>query len=344
MARAGASRAALAPLGHHTHWGGPAQARPQGEVDAAAVVRDGGGRGSASTASSRGFFCGGGWYFDLRFAETLASFGYVDCTATTLPPAYLAADRRGCSCPDRAGSKLPSGASLLELPATHSLGHARARPARLPALVHLHFHDWELVDRKRALALEGLLRLLSVRRRPLRIDQLAERAAAAPELAWDGGYDRPVTTPEDVRAAQPYLFSRSPLKTFARRLASIARARSSIDVAGLTLGLYLALALRALVFDPKPILWGLLWDHETDWLPFLILLLVLVFWRAGLYAPRELREGAGRIVPSVVLVAALALAFAVGTGQHFTTFGLYVVGAVFVAVADQPSSAGATRW
>ena len=31
---------ALAPLGHHTHWGGPAQARPQGEVDAAAVVRE----------------------------------------------------------------------------------------------------------------------------------------------------------------------------------------------------------------------------------------------------------------------------------------------------------------
>ena len=36
-------------------------------------------------------------------------------------------------------------------------------------------------------------------------------------------------------------------------------------------------------------------------------------------------------MPSVVLVAALALAFAVGTGQHFTTFGLYVVGALFVA-------------
>jgi exopolysaccharide biosynthesis polyprenyl glycosylphosphotransferase len=37
-------------------------------------------------------------------------------------------------------------------------------------------------------------------------------------------------------------------------------------------------------------------------------------------------------VPSVVLVAALSLAFAIGTGQHFTTFGLYVAAAVFVAV------------
>jgi hypothetical protein len=32
--------ATLAPLGHHTHWGGPTQARPQGDADAAAIVRD----------------------------------------------------------------------------------------------------------------------------------------------------------------------------------------------------------------------------------------------------------------------------------------------------------------
>ncbi|MDX6474538.1 MAG: hypothetical protein QOH95_49 [Gaiellaceae bacterium] len=135
---------------------------------------------------------------------------------------------------------------------------------------------------------------------------------------------------EDVRSARPYFLSASPFKTMVRRLASIVML-VTIDVGGLVIGLYGALALRSLVVDPKPILWGLLWNHETDWLPFLILLLVLVFWRAGLYAPRELREGAGRVVPSVFLVSALALAFAIGTGQHFTTFGLYVVGAILVA-------------
>jgi exopolysaccharide biosynthesis polyprenyl glycosylphosphotransferase len=135
---------------------------------------------------------------------------------------------------------------------------------------------------------------------------------------------------EDARSARPYFLSSSPLKSLVRRAASIA-ILVLIDIGGLLIGLYAALAVRALVFDPKPILWGLLWNHETDWLPFLILLLVLVFWRAGLYAPRELREGAGRVVPSVFLVSALALAFAIGTGQHFTTFGLYVVGAIFVA-------------
>src|SRR5262245_27151229 len=136
---------------------------------------------------------------------------------------------------------------------------------------------------------------------------------------------------EDIRSARPYLLTRSPLKTLLRRAASIA-ALVIIDLAGLVLGVYLALALRSAIVDPKPILWNLLWDHESDWLPFLILILILVFWRARLYGPREVREGAGRIIPSVLLVAAISLAFAVGTGQHFTTFGLYLSAAFFVAL------------
>jgi exopolysaccharide biosynthesis polyprenyl glycosylphosphotransferase len=140
------------------------------------------------------------------------------------------------------------------------------------------------------------------------------------------------TSQEDVRAATPFILSPTPLKSLLRRILSIV-ALAIVDIGGLIIGLYLALTLRALIVDPKPILWGLLWNQETSWLAFLILLLVLVFWQAGLYAPREVREGAGRVVPSVVLVAVLSLIFAIGTGQHFTTFGLYVAAAVFVAAA-----------
>src|SRR5579884_3779449 len=136
---------------------------------------------------------------------------------------------------------------------------------------------------------------------------------------------------EDIRAARPYLLTRSPLVALLRRAASIA-ALIAIDLSGLVIGVYAALALRSLIRDPKPILWALLWQHESDWLPFLILLTLLVFSRNGLYRPRELREGAGRIAPSVLLVAVLSLAFAIGTGQHFTTFGLYFVAAAFVAL------------
>jgi len=140
--------------------------------------------------------------------------------------------------------------------------------------------------------------------------------------------ERVLPPAEDVRAARPYVLSASLLKVILRRVASVT-ALVIVDITGLTLGLYGALALRAFVVDPKPVLWGLLWDQETNWLPFLILLLVLVFARAGLYAPRELREGVSSVFPNVVLVALLSLAFAIGTGQHFTTFGLYVFAAIF---------------
>ena len=69
----------------------------------------------------------------------------------------------------------------------------RRRP--LPDVVHVHFHDWDLVDARRALALTTALRLLRLRRRPLRLDELAARAAAtAPERAFSevaGGHSPP---------------------------------------------------------------------------------------------------------------------------------------------------------
>ena len=136
---------------------------------------------------------------------------------------------------------------------------------------------------------------------------------------------------EDVRYGRPTFLAQAPIKALLRRVVS-ALTLATIDIGGLVLGLYVALALRAVALDPHPVLWGFLWDQETAWLPFLILILVLVFWRASLYAPRETREGAARVAPSVFLVAALSLGFAAGTGQHFTTFGLYVVAAIVVAV------------
>jgi hypothetical protein len=57
---------------------------------------------------------------------------------------------------------------------------------RLEGLVHLHFHDWELVQRGRGLAIRALLQALRLRRRPLAIAELAELAADAEEMAWPG--------------------------------------------------------------------------------------------------------------------------------------------------------------
>jgi hypothetical protein len=175
--------AQLAPLGHHTHWGGVTQARPVGDTDAADTVRTEIEWLRANGLAPR-YFCGGGWYLDLPLAETLAANGYVDCTATTFRQSYLADGAPRLQLDGPARLRLPGGATLLELPATHSLGMLARSLHRLPALVHVHFHDWELADRRRAAALEAVLRLLRLRHRPLTVEELAERAADGPERPW----------------------------------------------------------------------------------------------------------------------------------------------------------------
>jgi exopolysaccharide biosynthesis polyprenyl glycosylphosphotransferase len=130
-----------------------------------------------------------------------------------------------------------------------------------------------------------------------------------------------VITPRgDVRSGSPRALSTA-LRTSARRLASIS-SLVVLDVCGLTLGLYAALALREAYYGTAPPLWGVLWRAETEWLPFLALIMVLVFSQAGLYAHREARTRMGRLVASLVVVALLALAFGIGIGHDFGTFGL----------------------
>jgi exopolysaccharide biosynthesis polyprenyl glycosylphosphotransferase len=134
---------------------------------------------------------------------------------------------------------------------------------------------------------------------------------------------RPAELPEDVRARRPYVFLRTPLLAGLRRVASVA-ALVFLDVAGVALGLYAALVLRELVVGNNPVLWGFIWrEAEAKWLPFLAVITVLVFWRNGLYAEREYRGGVGRIVSGLVLVTAIALAFGIGTGYHFSTYAIF---------------------
>ena len=66
------------------------------------------------------------------------------------------------------------------------------------------------------------------------------------------------------------------------------------------------------------------------------LIMVLVFWRAGLYAERSDSAGFGRIIGSLVLVAVVTMIFALGTGHEFGTYGLaptaVVLSAIFIGL------------
>jgi hypothetical protein len=168
--------AAHGPLGQHTHWGGRTQARPL-EGDPAERVRR-----EAEVFRAAGFaptwFCGGGWYFDEGVAAAVAELGYRDCTGTSFRPSYLPAGAPRLPAARAAWLHI-DGKRLFELPTTHPLGPAaRAVVTKLPpGIVHLYFHDYELNDVRRRLALNATLALLARRRRPIDLDRLAEELA-----------------------------------------------------------------------------------------------------------------------------------------------------------------------
>ena len=162
------------PLGHHTHWGGAAQARPLDGDPAGRVRRE------AAWLRERGLeprlFCGGGWYTDEEVARALAELGYADCTATAFRPSYLAGPAPRLAL-DEPGWLRLGEARLLELPSTHTLGMAaRAAFGRLPAYVHVYFHDTDLLDSRRRRALTTALTTIARRRRPTSLDAVSAEA------------------------------------------------------------------------------------------------------------------------------------------------------------------------
>lgn len=179
--------AARGPLGHHTHWTAPDHARPTGD-GAGARVRAEGAR-LRQLGLEPTLFCGGGWYTDTDVAEACAELGYVDCTSRASRPSYLAPGEPWASLQAPARVRLPSGRTLPAIPTTHSLGDlARgfARRHALPEVVHVYFHDTDLLDRRRRALLRGLLPLLGRRAEPTDLYLLAgEIRSTVPEISWD---------------------------------------------------------------------------------------------------------------------------------------------------------------
>jgi peptidoglycan/xylan/chitin deacetylase (PgdA/CDA1 family) len=145
------------PFGLHTHWTSPSHARPTDGNTAARVRRDL--DWLAAHGLRPGYFSGGGWYTDDDVRAVVADAGLVDLTATTFPLPY-------------GGGRVVAGPEKNLLPATHTIGML-ARSVRLPGYVHVYFHDTDLADAKRALALRLGLRHLSLRRPVKDLDELS---------------------------------------------------------------------------------------------------------------------------------------------------------------------------
>src|SRR5438105_3920939 len=88
---------------------------------------------------------------------------------------------------------LGSGARLLELPSTHSLGMlGRGLAGRLEApVVHVYFHDTDLLEPLRRRTLRAALAALGrLRARPTDLDALRQELADAPETPFDAAYEK----------------------------------------------------------------------------------------------------------------------------------------------------------
>jgi exopolysaccharide biosynthesis polyprenyl glycosylphosphotransferase len=100
-----------------------------------------------------------------------------------------------------------------------------------------------------------------------------------------------------------------------------------IDVIGVTLALYIALVSKQ-VYRNAPIAWALLWQEATDVLPFIVLIVGLVFAKNGLYRSRESRPGGSAIVASLAFSTLIVALFALVTGREFNSYATFFV--VFV--------------
>jgi len=177
------------PLGHHTHWTSPTHARPTTETGdpGARVLHEG--RRLREHGVEATLFCGGGWYTDASVAAACAALGYSDCTPRARRPPSLDGDAAWAELAAPARLRLASRRVLVAVPTTHSVGdlvRALSRPGGLAGeLVHVYFHDTDLLDARRRLVLMAALRLLALRRTPARLDDVAADAASrAPELDW----------------------------------------------------------------------------------------------------------------------------------------------------------------
>src|SRR4051794_12805336 len=110
--------AELSPIGHHVHWTSPTHARPTGGDPGDTVRRQG--EWLRAQGLEPRYFCGGGWYIDDGVISSVADLGYVDCTATSFRPSYLAPGEPRAALDQPAWLTLGDGRRVLELPTTHS--------------------------------------------------------------------------------------------------------------------------------------------------------------------------------------------------------------------------------
>ena len=97
----------------------------------------------------------------------------------------------------------------------------------------------------------------------------------------------------------------------------------AIDVFGISAAIFSGLVLRE-VLNGREVFAEQLWTAEKEWLPFVLLVSVLIFARNRLYRPRETRPGGAQIVAGLFVAVVVIAIFSVLTNnERFTTYLIF---------------------
>jgi exopolysaccharide biosynthesis polyprenyl glycosylphosphotransferase len=139
----------------------------------------------------------------------------------------------------------------------------------------------------------------------------------------------PVALPDkDVRAGRPVLLRGILRFNTARALARIVTL-GLLDIAGLVLAIWTALAIRTAIQSPEELrlTWGWAWDVA----PLACLVMLLLFARSGLYRDRAQRPGLARVMASLFQVTLVTLVYAEIEGENFSSYYIFY-GSLFFAL------------
>jgi exopolysaccharide biosynthesis polyprenyl glycosylphosphotransferase len=132
----------------------------------------------------------------------------------------------------------------------------------------------------------------------------------------------------DMRRKRPPALSFLLRMDTARRMARVI-SLMALDLAGIFLAIFTALALKAAVRDTLHV--HAIYEQTKDIVSFAFLLTVLLFARSGLYANRGQRPGLPRIVACLFQVTLVALIFGIVNGEEFSSYYIFY-GSLFFAV------------
>ncbi len=158
----------------------------------------------------------------------------------------------------------------------------------------------------------------------------SEPSADSEPVVHDAGMEvLPPGTGRDIRARTPYFVFRLASRDSYRKVARIT-ALLALDLIGLFAAIFSALAVKALVRGEFSL--GAALEGTVEFLPFVFLITMLLFARAGLYGSRESRPGMAQTIAALFQVMVISLIFALVSGSEYSTYWLFFGGLAFATI------------